>query len=215
MPVKSVIEDGRGKGHKALVIEENCLGVSEVGYPPITPIPQKVRIFRGYLTTAHPDSTADDDMRINASSSNPAEYVVTATDDADRYITMLSFMIADASGVLNKFGALAALTNGCHLYYETEQGIVTIHEALRTNWDFVRLCCGNPAFGDGFNAFLAGKVIGNSEGYIPVLDIKGLMPPYGIRLSMGTKQRIVLKVRDDTTGVDGFDCIAYGFDRFE
>jgi hypothetical protein len=124
-------------------------------------------------------------------------------------------MLVDQSAILSKFGAINALTNGCHLYYETEQGLITIHDSLKSNWDFVRLCCGDPAFGDGANAYLASKVLGQSEGYIPVLNIQGLMPPYGIKLSKGTKHRVVLKVRDDTQGVDGFDCIAYGFDRFE
>lgn len=85
---------------------------------------------------------------------------------------------------------------------------------LKSNWDFVRLCLGNPSFGDA-GAFRVNNVSGTSEGYIPVLDLTKLIPPYGIKLDMGTNQKLVLEIRDDVQGVDSFNAICYGFDRIE
>ena len=65
------------------------------------------------------------------------------------------------------------------------------------------------------NLGVAGDIVSTSEGYIPVLDLTKIMPPFGIKLDRGTVQKLALVVRDDTTGVDGFDCIAYGFERFK
>ena len=51
------------------------------------------------------------------------------------------------------------------------------------------------------------------DGLIPVVDLRAFSSGFGIKLDAGTTQRLELSIQDDTTGVDGFDCIAYGFDR--
>ena len=209
--LKIVVADGDGIGRSAKVSDQCALVVSSAGCPPL--MLQKNRVFRQYLTDDG-TATGSEDMKVDGSAT-AVEFWVAAANDDDRYITTLSFVIADATATLNKFGNITALTNGCQLYYETLAQTVDIHDALKSNFDFVRLCMGAPAFGDAAAAFRASNVVGNSEGYIPVLDLRRLVPPYGIKLDRGTTQRLVLKVRDDCTGVDGFDCIAYGFDRFE
>jgi len=211
MTVKTVATDGAGTGRSAKVSDQFALLVSDVGCPPL--MQQKNRVFRQYLTD---DGTASgsEDMVVNGSTT-AVEFWVKADNNDDRYITTLSFIIADVNATLNEFGNVTALTNGCQLYYETLAQTTIIHSTLKTNFDFVRLCLGQPAFGDATTAFRASNVVGNSEGYLPVLDLRRLVPPFGIKLDRGTTQRLVLKVRDDCTGVDGFDCIAYGFDRFE
>ena len=171
-----------------------------------------VEVFRQYLTDDGM-ATGDKDMVVDGSTT-AVEFWVNAGSDDDRYITTLSFIIVDVNATLDKFGNVTALTNGCQLYYETLAQTITIHDALKTNFDFVRLCMGQPAFGDAMTAFRASNVVGNSEGYIPVLDLRRLVPPFGIKLDRGTTQRLVLTVRDDCTGIDRFDCIAYGFSRF-
>ncbi len=206
--IKSVITDGQGTGRKASVDDQGSLIVSVSTCPPL--ITQKNKIFRAYLA----NSSGATDMRVNGSVTN-VEFYVSAPSTADRYITQLSFIIADAGATLNQFGAIAALANGCMLTYERLGEVITIHNALKTNWDFVRLSLGNPAFGQTTNAFIASNVSGASEGIIPILDLTKIMPSYGIKLDKGTTQRIILTVRDNCTGVDQFDCVAYGFDRFE
>jgi len=206
--IKSHIIDGTGTDKQVKVDDQSGLVVSVNTSPPIGV--QKNKIFRGYLTS----STGVTDMRVNGSVTN-VNFSISASNTADRYITQLSFIIADAGASLNQFGGLAALTNGCNLYYTRQEEIVTIHNALKSNWDFVRLCHGNPAFGATTNAFIASNVFGLSEGVIPVLDFTKWLPPYGVKLDKSSTQTLTLTVRDNCTGVDQFDCIAYGFDRLE
>lgn len=200
------ITDGTGTKRQAMVDDQSGLVVSINTSPPIAV--QKNKIFRDYLTS----STGVTDMRVNGSVTN-VDFSIYASNTADRYITQLSFIIADAGAALSEFGHIAALANGCRLYYSRLGEIITIHDSLKSNWDFVRLCSGQPAFGATINAFIASNVFGLSEGIIPFLDLTKMLPPYGIKLDKGSTQTLTLTVRDNCTGVDQFDCIAYGFDR--
>jgi hypothetical protein len=193
------------------VTDENALYVQDQGLPP--PAPQgRGQVFRQFMTDDG-TSSGSNDMQVDGSST-AVEFWVQADSTYDLYISSLSFVIADASATLNKFGNITALTNGCQLEYFTDGGTTTIADALKTNFDFVRLCLGIPSFGDGAGAFRASNVESTSEGYLPVLDIKNVFGiPWGIRLRPGTSDKIILRVRDDTTGVDAFNCIAYGFTR--
>lgn len=173
---------------------------------------QFVQPFRQYLTDDG-TSTGSSDMRVNGSSTS-VDFYIEASSDCDRYITFLSFVIADAGATLNDFGNIGALSNGGDLFYDSERGTVTIADLLTTNWLYVRMALGNPSFGDGAGAFRASNVSGTSEGYIPILNVTSILPPYGIKLERGTKQRITHRVNDNVTAVDEFTCLAYGFDRF-
>jgi len=163
--------------------------------------------FRQYMK----NSAGASDMRVNGATTN-VEFYIEADDDFDTYIKSVSVVIGDASALLSSFGGIAALSNGVLFTHETiDLGTTIIHDALKTNFNFIRLSLGNPSFGDGVNAFLAGKVAGTSEAYLPVInftDIFGL--PWGLRLRKGTKDRLVFTVRDNITAIDQFDAIAYG-----
>lgn len=206
--IRVKIKSGSGNDKDAQVTGESALLVQDSHLPPPSPVGRAV-VFRQYLTT---DGTAGgtNDMQV----SSDTDFYVPAHPDFELYISTLSFVISDGTSTLNKFGNITALTNGCQLTYFSTEGEITIHDALKTNWDFVRLCQGNPAFGDAAGAFLANNVSGNSEGYIPTLDFKQVFGmSWGIHLRKGTADKIILKVRDTTTGVDQFDCIAFGFTR--
>jgi hypothetical protein len=206
--IKARIEDGRGSGNEARVIDEGLL-VSTYTSPPL--LEQKTKVFRQYLTD---DGTATGtSSMLIAAVATPTTFYVPADTANDRYITTLSFVIADAGASFSKFGAIAALATGCELFYETSKERVIVHGALRTNWDFVRLALGNPAFGTGGDGFKAKDVEGKTDAYIPILDLTKLMPPFGIKLDAGTTQRIGLTVSDQTDTIDSFNCIVYGFER--
>jgi len=82
---------------------------------------------------------------------------------------------------------------------------------LKSNFDFVRLAGGKPSFGDGAGAFRAGNMFGTSEGYLPCVDFDEIFNlQWGLRLRKGTNDRIVLRVRDDVTGIDAFNAQCYG-----
>jgi hypothetical protein len=199
--------DGTKEG---VFVKDNALVVSQFGCPPM--ISQKNKVFRQYFTD---DGTASgtSSMLVDGSSTN-VDYYIPAHADNDRYITAVSFLISDAGAELDEFGGITALTNGCVFEYSRVGETVTIHDALKSNWDFIRLCLGAPAFGDAATAFQARNVVGASEAYIPVFNFLSLMPPYGLKLDAGTRQRLTLRIRDNCSTIDGFDAIGYGFERF-
>lgn len=209
LPIK--IEDGRGSGDRASV-ENNALVTVTEPHPPFGK--SKTYLFRQNMTTDG-TATGTSSMKVAGTLAAPVKFYIPAGKNDDRYITTISFVIAGAGATLSEFSTIAALTNGCKLYYERERGEKIIHEALKSNFDFVRLCIGTPAFGDAATAFRASNVVGTSDAYIPVLYLSQIIPPYGIKLDAGSNQRLVFEVRDDTTSVsiDAFDAICYGFDR--
>lgn len=165
--------------------------------------------FVQFLTTTGLPGGSND-MRVDGSST-PVDFFVNAEPLLDVFITKLSFAIADVNATLDKFGTIAALTNGCRLFYKRDGIEIDLDNALKTNFNFVRLAFGQPAFGSGADSFRAKNVIGNSEGFIPVVNLREFVPPFGIRLEKGTAEKIILRVRDDITAIDAFTCIAYGF----
>jgi hypothetical protein len=200
----------KSNGNRAKINGEGELNVVVHPHPPRDE-PEASVPFRQYFDTVG-DGTGTTDMQVSATTEFMIKADSSGADAKDIYVKTVSFVIADQNSVLNQFGAVTALTNGCLFKWVTlDLGTVIIHEALKSNWDFVRLCQGNPPFGDGTAAFRAGNVAGNSEGYIPVLDTTTTFGiPFGLRLRKNSIDKLSITVRDTTTGVDQFDAIAFG-----
>lgn len=208
------INDGTGSGNSANVDKEGHLSVIDRNLP-TTDDKNATRIFRQFFTDDGKSSGASD-MRVIGSTAAPLEFYISSAADADRYIDTISFVIADQGATLNQFGNIAALANGFEIFYEDPTlGNVSIHDGITSNFDLIRLCGkGAPMIGTTADAYRANNVIGNSEGYIPSLDFSTQFGiPWGVRIPKNSTLRIVIKIKDDTTGVDRFDAIAYGFDR--
>jgi hypothetical protein len=205
------IGDGDGGGQIAKVVNGGALLTQNVPFPPLGEIEQ-MKIYNEYLTLNGDGTTFD--MRVDGSVTEQ-EFSINAENDNDIYISSLSFVIADSGAALNLFGAITALANGCVLSYQDETGEdIIISDTLVSNWEFVRLCNGNPPFGSGNNTFRANNVVGTSEGFLPFLDLKQVFGfQWGIKLRANTLQKFKLTVRDDVTGVDAFNVIAKGFRR--
>lgn len=197
----------------ARVLNGGALEVITDGLPP-QGAAQKAIIFRDYFRNA----AGSEDMRVDGSVT-PVEFVIRApiTRDVDRYVKSLSFVIADAGASLNQFGNIGVLANGVEFEYSNllaQGGVVSLGlGGLTTNFSFIELCLGTPAFGDGGTVFRANNVSGNSEAYIPALYFENFGLPNGVLLRGGTNDRLVLRINDDITGVDQFTCVANGFDR--
>jgi hypothetical protein len=212
--LKTQIIDGGSTPIAACVDDSQSLYMIESPFPPKSG-QSRMRIFRQHLTT---DGLISDgtnqNMLVDGSSTN-VDFYVGSSDKKDRYICIISFLIVDASQTLSEFGNLnTALTNGCRLFYGDDQGEVDIHDALKTNFDFIRLCVGSPSFGDGATAFRAANIASTSEGYLPTLDLRHLFGfKWGVALRVASSQRLTLRIRDDVSGLDQFDAICYGFER--
>lgn len=156
------------------------------------------------------------DMRVAGTLLNPIDFFVEArpVGEGDRYIKTCFFLIADSSANLSQFGNLPALTNGCQFIYSTSEGEIQIEPQLKSNYDFLRLSGGTPAYGTGVSSFRSPDVIGSSEGYFFKVDFQEL---YGIQLGLllraGSGHRLIVRIRDNTTGVDAFTARIAGFRR--
>lgn len=209
MSIKTNIEDGSGKGYLAKVSPEGFLFTQEAPYPPSSE-ETKITVYREFLTLNNDGTTTD--MRVDGSTTSQIFYI-NAEPDFDIYITTVSFLIADAGASLNEFGGITALANGCRFYYEDNNGEINIGTSLTSNFEFVRLCQGNPSFGGGNSAFLANNVVGPSEAFIPVFDFRNFGFKWGLKLAASSQNRLVLEINDNVTGIDAFNAVAYGFRR--
>lgn len=207
------IKDCTGTDYCVQVTPENSLLVTSDGIPPFEP--QHINIFRQYLTNDG-TKTGSNDMLVNGSV-NAQDFYVQADEENDRYITTLSFVIADTGNFnMREFANIGLpLTNGCRLFYNSIRGEVDIHDSLQSNFDFIRLGFGEPAFGSAANTFRGTNFVGTAEAIMPIVDLKRMLPPFGIKLDAKSNQRLTLRVQDNiSAGIVAFDCIAYGFNRF-
>ena len=204
------VSDGSGGDNKLKI---NGEGEASVVVHPHPPRGEKLAAtpFRQYFTSNGRD-TGSNDLRVDGSSVDIL-FFISADDDQDIYIKTCDILIADASATLDKFGALSALTNGIKFSWITQDiGEVIIHEGLKTNFEFIRLCDNQPAIGSTTNAFRANNVAGSAEGYTPSIDLAGVFGlPWGVRLRAGTNDCLGWTVRDDlSTGLNQVDIIGYG-----
>lgn len=182
--------------------------VTSMGVPPLRP--QKQIPFRQYFTD---DGLANGtkQMGVDGSVTN-VDYYIEADEDNDRYISSLSFIIGyGATAQPNEFADGLALTNGVRIFYDSGKGESDLHDAIKTNQDMFRLSL-KPVP----TAWEVRHVNANNDyGYFISTEFNRWGFKHGIKLEHGTKQRFVIRIRDDITFADSFNCIAYGFDRFK
>lgn len=197
------------------VTDDGAALVSLVPHPPF--LTSKHVPFRQHLTNdgLPIDGAGNEDMTVVGTPTAPVDFWVPAHGKRDRYITNLSFVLAGTGAKPSQFGAITALTTGCRLTYQhVTAGEIVIHDALTTNFEFMRLALGQPSFGTAADAFRGKNVVAALDAYIPVVNLTIFSPDgYGIKLDAGSIQKLTLQVRDNISTVDAFDCIAYGFDR--
>lgn len=233
MSRNSNIIDGEGTGSYLKVNEGGYVLTQSSGLPPKDDRDIQI-VYRNFLTLNGDGTTTS--MLVDGSTT-PQLFYVEASPNNDIYITSLSIVIQGLNISLgdNFAGSGSALANGCRLYYEDKNGEVTIGNNLDTNFELVRLCQGNPSFGNNGNAFKipnlapgggggkGGGGLKTSDGYIPVLDFPEVFGfNYGLRLQRGTTNRLIFEINDDIRITAdggplpddaGFNIIVYGFER--
>ena len=226
MSRNSNIVDGGGSGKYIKVNDAGYILTQNSIVPPNDSRDLQI-IYRKFLTLNADGTTTE--MLVDGSTT-PQKFYVEASSENDIYITSLSIII---QGALLNLGddfagnedapAGVPLTNGFNIYYEDQNGLINIGTDFTTNFDFIRLCQGNPNFGDDGNAFIipgltAGKKKNAATGIIPILDFNEVFGfTYGLKLLRGSNNRFVFEINDDlTTGLglnSGMNVIAYGFER--
>lgn len=224
MSRRTTIQDGEGTGKNAQVDPGGYLFVQPAPFPPDDNRDIQL-IYRQFLTLNGDGTTSD--MLVDGSVTSQI-FTIPGEPDNDIYITSLSFIIAGDGIVLGDdfAGSGVALTNGVRIFYEDQNGEVNIGTQLKTNFDFIRLCQGNPAFADPTaGPFIAPNIQGASgkgatpaNGILPVLDFQRIFGfQYGLKIARDTNNTLSLEVNDNlTTGLGlnaAFNVIAYGFKR--
>lgn len=202
--------DGKGSKQTVKVNGDNALYVTEIPHPPFTP--QLQEPFRQYFTDDGL-SSGSNDLAVDGSSTN-VDFWIPSSTTSDRYISSLSFIVGyGTTGQPNEWCDGTALTNGIRVFYTSSRGEIDIHEGIQSNQDMFRL--------KNLNVDLNWEVrhvnANNDFGYFIVADLKILFGfKFGIKLDKGTNEKLIIRIRDNmTTNTDSFNCIAYGFDRFE
>jgi len=203
------LKDGSGKNRAAAITVDQEVCTITAPYPPLAE--QKVIPFRQYLTDDGL-SGGTKDMGVDGSV-NVVDYYIPSEPENDRYITTLNFIIGyGTSGQPNEWADGAALTNGNRLFYTSRHGEKDIHDGIKTNQDFFRLSFSPIPTGWEVRHINAN----NDYGYFITLDLTKLGLPFGVKLDRGSSQKLTMQIRDNAgIDADSFDCIAYGFDRFE
>lgn len=205
--IKSTLIDA--SNHQGISIDdEGAIGAVVHPHPPKdeeeTSLPYRSRFT---------DDAGSSDMVVDGST-NEVIFSLRAVVERDIYINSISIRIADGGTPnLNKFGNLSSLANGVGWeWVSSDLGTVVLHEGIQTNLEFVRTGHKTHAIGTGTDAYLADvSGGGTSKAYLPIIDISEQFgKPWGIRLRKGTNDRMSFIVRDDLTGLDAFDAIAYG-----
>jgi hypothetical protein len=130
--ITTQIVDGNSSDHKL-----GEIGVVIHTHPPITESRTGLP-FRQYFTLDG-TPTGDNDMLVDGSVI-PVEFCIPASPDFDVYVKFIAIKIADAAAKLNKFGALAALTNGVQFEWQSQEiGALTIHDGIKDNLEFFRM----------------------------------------------------------------------------
>ena len=174
MSVKSRLLDGGGTGREVRVDDQNGLFVSMLACPPF--VPQKNKVFRAYLT----NSAGSYDMGVDGST--PVDFFVAADGDDDTYITRVDFLVGYGASAepFEWADSGGALANGHRFFYERETEQIDIHDAIQRNSDLMRLFLDEmmPTAWE-----IRGLGATNDYGFIGSVDLLGMMPPYGVKLT--------------------------------
>lgn len=183
------------------VNKEGEVGVVIHTHPPIKES-RTVLPFRQYFTL---DGTPNgsNDMIVNGST-NSVEFCIPAEENFDRFVKYISIKLADAGAKLDKFGALPSLINGLEFAWESQEvGALIIHDGIKDNLEFFRLTNITPTVID-----LSG---GGDDAIIVTWDLAKIFgSQWGLKLTQGTTEKIVFRVRDNLTGLAEFNIIGHG-----
>lgn len=196
-------------GNRLKVNGEGEVGVVLHSHPPIDEALEAYPFSQWF--TDDGASTGSNDLRVDGST-DAVDFYVGANEDKNIFIKSISIRISDNASRLNLFGALAALTNGVEFRYRNNAlGDVVIQDEIKTNLDLVRLGHRTPAVGSGSDAFRADISGSGADSYLIVLDMAETFGfPWGLHLSKGSRDQLVFRVRDNLSGLDGFDVKAFG-----
>ena len=208
----TLLRDGLGRGYKAEVNSQKELVVA-MGYGVPLPVgtPSRYRYFNSLLGTTGADlGTTNENVNGGVTA---VSFYIAASELFDYHIMNIAVVIEDSATAHGKWGNIAALTNGWSLKVtENGQDDYIILNA-KTGGDLIIQSGLSRPQGDGTLAYEISDITGTADATavgIPVGDYV----PGGIRIGMGTQDKITSIVSDDLSGLDRFLVYCMGFKHY-
>lgn len=222
MSIKHRIVDGNGGGSEAQVTDYHALVVASV--------PATASVLSDLTTSLKGTSLSGEDttipryyntqLSLNGGGVNvdmvgdgsvtPLHFWITSEELADIIINQIVIVLADNTVATNKFGALAALTNGWELKV-TQNGVDTfIIEKAKTGGEILVQSGMNNPFGTGGDVNEITMFVGSDDALITTIPLDRYIPG-GLRLTHGTTDKITAIVNDNHIGLTQLRvrCIGY------
>lgn len=208
--ILSRIVDGHGSENSLKINGEGEIAVVAHSHPPRDESVESYPFSQWFTDDGL--SSGSNDLRVNGSTTS-RDFYIAGRESFDIYIKTISVQISDNGSALNKFGALAALTNGVDFLFSNDSlGEIFIQQGMKTNLDMVRLAISTGAIGTGTDAYKADISGGGADTYLPTLDLSVTFGfPWGLRLKKGSNDKITFRVNDDlSVGIDAFNVKGFG-----
>jgi len=211
MGVNAKIVDAKGSRNGLRVDADGTANVVVHPHPPLNEGLRTIPISQFFTSTGQASGSAN--MIVNASLTNPQEFYISASSDADIYINRVTIQISDPGASLLLFGALPALANGVQWFFQNAQvGEVLLSTGWRTNLDVFRDASSGKEFGTSASAWLIDIAGGSGEDtYFPSIDIEEMYGvKWGVLIKKSSSDKLGFRVRDNLTGLSTFNIKAYG-----
>ncbi|MBF0131012.1 MAG: hypothetical protein HQL75_00285 [Magnetococcales bacterium] len=188
---------------------------SESPPPPLVGTKNKRRLLNGLLGTAGLDAGTTN-LRVNGLTSNVDAYIA-ANPDYDIHIMSVSFYINDSAISMNRFGNVTGLTLGFDMFAEESGDTTYMVKQARTSGQLISQTAAMNAFGSGAELNIISNMTGTTDAVFAFLDIGRILPPEGLRIGRGTKDRLVVRIRDNLSQISAlgaFEVRVFGFKKY-
>jgi len=207
--------DGKDLALRAAQDQSLVVSMTEGDVPP-SGSPSRYRYFTKWLGSAGAEDTAADggnaDMGVDGSLT-AQEFYVQANQNFETRISGIAIIIADTAVAHNSFGNVTALSTGWDLKV-TESGEETfLINKAKTGGQVIAQAGFTSGYGNGATSWELTNWTTNEDAqtvYIPITE----WIPGGIRLSIGSKDRLSSIVNDNLTGLTEMYVRVFGYRWF-
>ena len=208
MSINSIIVDGAGTDNRVSVDHKALCTTATWPVLPAEGSESRFQFF-SQLASSVGDGTGTTNCNVDGSST-PQTFTVNSHKDYDIRVMKIVIFIEDGSVTHSGFGALAALTNGIDISLIEGKEETFLVNGAKKFASLIEQTLAERPFGDGAKAFELESTTSNQDSQILPFDVGSLVPG-GVRIAIGTLDRLQLEVNDDLTGLTNFTvrCLGY------
>ena len=209
MPINAILRDIRNS-NAVKVADNRSLSVN-VLEPDLPPLGLK-NVFR-YFNAELKDVNGNTNQNVDGSVT-PVKFELMADQDADIHIMAIVVTIAGGNVSHNSFGSIPALPIGWDVVVEEASEITTIIDKAKTSGEVIIQSGGFFPFGDQLTSWELTNFTGQTDAHIITIPVNQIVPLGGIRLGLGTVDKLESVVNDDLTGLFQVDVRVLGYRHF-